>query len=1249
MPGILPASPISPTFGHDPSLPNGSPKYREDIVREIKENAREIVRTQSQGASTTGLLSQVKTQFQLGRDADRNGDLKEALSAYAKAASLVTLMIEKADPKKGVKDVRKGIMDFMEHHGPELERRTQVIEEKLRAIEKEERDKKSVNGVETNGLPNSTGSGGLPSIADRMQSLRNSGLSISTNKRLSNQSQSSVTSPHPTSPLPPSSPILGTQGSPTTSSRLSQLNAPLSPSPLTSAPSISSLASALNGTSASTSTSAHSFVPTSAFGPPSPSSSPSSSPKISSNNYISEFNSHFPSIDEIEENANFALSSVPTGRSTGSTISTSSRSSKQGIDIPPVSPTPHAALRNFMVPIERPSSTPLTPTTNNFTSRPASPSPVQPKPGLPIKASNLSTSSTSASAVAANGNGYHHPISQSPSFSNGILAAKSDIPKKSTATPKELREYMKDHKVLLLDVRDRVEFDKEHIKASGAAAVVCIDPVMLKREGVTGDTLESAMLSSEAPTFKNREMWDLVVVYDQSSSDVGDKGSLLNVLTGAIYTNAFKKPLKRPPMVLEGGLDAWKLEMGQQEVEGSSDLGSAYLSSGPASTSASTNAGVNVGAAYSTPPQPSPIQSPSLSRTTSKNPFVAGGPLASRRVSVSNTSNNSPPGQSFEFWQPSAASSSSSPSSPGRNRAETNPPIPSSSRGDHKNNHSLDQRSLHSRSPADVGLPSRFTPESTVSALSRRPAISRTALSSSAPLSSSVVHENTNSQPSSPQLNGSLPITYPSFSSRSGHSAAASTSSFTPAQYDIASPPQASVNPPLSRRRSDYIDQSQEAVSGLHRAPIEYPELPSHHAIRPPPAVASPALERQENRPWINQNYSSPPAPVPGKLTAPTPPRIASDWPVRYWSDVSIGMSGLKNLGNTCYMNAPIQCLSASPPFARFFTEGRWKNAVNHVNPLGTKGRLTAAFAQIVHAMWGSELPYQTPTEFRKTICSLNSQYIGSDQHDSQEFLSFLLDGIHEDLNRILQRPSWNRTPEEEEELERLPPQIASEQEWAAWKARNDSIIVDYFQGQFRNQMKCLTCHKTSTTYNTFSILSVPIPHGRSGKVPLQRCLDAFFNTEVMEKDDAWDCPRCKTKQRASKQLSLARLPPILVIHLKRFEANGRFSDKIDTFVDFPIKSLDLTSYMPLPLPVGVDRGQSQGSPDDPRTQLPPYRYDLYGVTNHVGNLSSGHYTAFVGSRGGWIYCDDSVLKPVDYKQVVSQKAYFLFYKRTKA
>ena len=104
---------------------------------------------------------------------------------------------------------------------------------------------------------------------------------------------------------------------------------------------------------------------------------------------------------------------------------------------------------------------------------------------------------------------------------------------------------------------------------------------------------------------------------------------------------------------------------------------------------------------------------------------------------------------------------------------------------------------------------------------------------------------------------------------------------------------------------------------------------------------------------------------------------------------MQIGTSGLKNLGNTCYMNAPIQCLSATVPFARFFTgrfiilkkamillnvnfffplEGRWKTAINYTNPLGSKGKLTGAFAKLLHEMWGGDLPYLTPIDFRVLI-----------------------------------------------------------------------------------------------------------------------------------------------------------------------------------------------------------------------------------------------------------------------------------------
>jgi len=84
------------------------------------------------------------------------------------------------------------------------------------------------------------------------------------------------------------------------------------------------------------------------------------------------------------------------------------------------------------------------------------------------------------------------------------------------------------------------------------------------------------------------------------------------------------------------------------------------------------------------------------------------------------------------------------------------------------------------------------------------------------------------------------------------------------------------------------------------------------------------------------------------------------------------------------------------------------------------------------------------------------------------------MDGIHEDLNRIMVKPKWERTSAQEAELEKLPPQIASEREWKTWKERNDSIVVDYFQGQFRNRLECLTCQQVCVWW--FYLLFPPFP-----------------------------------------------------------------------------------------------------------------------------------------------------------------------------
>lgn len=305
-------------------------------------------------------------------------------------------------------------------------------------------------------------------------------------------------------------------------------------------------------------------------------------------------------------------------------------------------------------------------------------------------------------------------------------------------------------------------------------------------------------------------------------------------------------------------------------------------------------------------------------------------------------------------------------------------------------------------------------------------------------------------------------------------------------------------------------------------------------------------------------------------------------------------------------------------------TDGTYRRDVNTVNTLGTKGALADAVAELLRMLWAEKHDYLSPVDFRKAICRFAPQFNNNDQHDSQEFLGFLLDGLHEDLNLVINKPPpVEMTPQREKELETLPVHIASEKEWAIYRQRNDSFIVQCFQGQFRNQMRCLTCSKTSTTYNTFMPLSIPIPTDRKGnRVTLHECLKEFLKEEILDQDDAWFCPQCKTRRRASKKLSISRLPPILMIHLKRFQFRGPVSDKIETTVEYPLAGLDMTTYV-------------QGKV-----------YDLYGVSNHFGTLSSGHYTAFVRNHRDWYSITDSKFTKVEPHSVRSARsAYILYYR----
>ncbi|XP_036392636.1 ubiquitin carboxyl-terminal hydrolase 32-like isoform X1 [Megalops cyprinoides] len=193
------------------------------------------------------------------------------------------------------------------------------------------------------------------------------------------------------------------------------------------------------------------------------------------------------------------------------------------------------------------------------------------------------------------------------------------------------------------------------------------------------------------------------------------------------------------------------------------------------------------------------------------------------------------------------------------------------------------------------------------------------------------------------------------------------------------------------------------------------------------------------------------------------------------------GATGLSNLGNTCFMNSSIQCVSNTKPLTQYFISGRHLYELNRTNPIGMRGHMAKCYGDLVQELWSGTQKNVAPLKLRWTIAKYAPRFNGFQQQDSQELLAFLLDGLHEDLNRVHEKPyvelkDSDGRPDWEVASEHWCPENGKEGAWENHLRRNRSIVVDLFHGQLKSQVKCKTCGHISARFDPFNFLSLPLP-----------------------------------------------------------------------------------------------------------------------------------------------------------------------------
>ncbi|CAI5744602.1 unnamed protein product [Peronospora destructor] len=203
------------------------------------------------------------------------------------------------------------------------------------------------------------------------------------------------------------------------------------------------------------------------------------------------------------------------------------------------------------------------------------------------------------------------------------------------------------------------------------------------------------------------------------------------------------------------------------------------------------------------------------------------------------------------------------------------------------------------------------------------------------------------------------------------------------------------------------------------------------------------------------------------------------DETLQRWQTERRGKMGLRNLGNTCFMNSALQCLSHVELLTRYFLSNKYKRDLNRDNPLGTGGNLVEEYDALLKEMYFGTMPSTSPANFKRAISRFAPQFSGFQQHDAQELLAYIIDGLHEDLNRVKHKPYI----EVKESDGSQDDATVAKEAWECHLLRNDSIFVNHVQGHFKSTVVCPVCNKVSITFDPFNCIQLELPQQQNREI----------------------------------------------------------------------------------------------------------------------------------------------------------------------